>query len=139
MKAVYSFIFFKMAALRKKRKFAAVNEDSQDEHPRNNFSRDTNVTWVNEEFIMQNSEEIKRKLTTKLCHKFSKIESRILGVFSKLDEFLLTSQVRVGSGTSLEFSLIYDRENQECNEERSQNGPHHEVGTSVIKSLTRWI
>ena len=45
----------------KKRKLAAVSRNSQDEYPRKNSSRDTNVHRVNEDYITQDSEEIVKK------------------------------------------------------------------------------
>ena len=98
------------------------------------MSRDTNVLKVNENYITQVSEKIKRRVTKKLFLVFSKTESCSLGVFSKLDEFLQNSQVRLLSGTTPGTSQFSDWKNQECNEDTSPNGFQPEVGTSVKKS-----
>ena len=50
-----------------------------------------------EEYITQVSEEIKGRVTIKLSQEFSRTESRILSALSKLDEFLLSAQVRTFS------------------------------------------
>ena len=119
------------------RKLAAVNRDNRKEHRRNELSRDTNVSRVNDEYITQLSEEIEERMTIKLSQKFSKINSRILGAVLKLHlhEFLLNSQLWVQSGTNPETSRNSDRENQEYNEDHSQNDPHPYVDTSVNRSL----
>ena len=70
-------------------KLAAVNRNSEEEHPMNNLSRETNVSRVNEDCISQISEEIKfLKVTKKLFFEFRRTESRILGALSKLSEIL---------------------------------------------------
>ena len=73
---------------------AAVNRDSQEEHPRNKFSRDTNVPRIKRESIRQLSEKIIERVTKKLSRELSRAKSRILGASSELDEFLVNSQVR---------------------------------------------
>ena len=65
-----------------------------------------------------------------MSQEFSRTESRILGALLKLDEFLLSSQNRVQSGTAPETFRNYDREIQEYNEDRSRNDSHAELGTS---------
>ena len=81
-----------MAALRNKRKLAAVTRGTQDKNPRNGQSRNTSVPRINEEYVTQVSEEIEGKVTKNLSQEFSRTESRILGALSKLDEFLLNQQ-----------------------------------------------
>ena len=98
-----------MPALRNTKKLAAVNRDSNEEHLRNNFLRDTIVPRVNEDYFTQVSEEIKGRVTEKLSRKFSRTESRILGALSKQDNFRLNSQVWMKSGTIPETFRIYDR------------------------------
>ena len=87
-----------MATLRTKRKLAAVTRGTQEEHPRNGQSRNTSVPRINEEYIIQVSEEIEGTVTEKLSQEYSRTESRILGALSKLDEFLLNQQIRTHSG-----------------------------------------
>ena len=61
----------KMSVLGNKKILAAVNQVSQEEHPRNNLSQDTNVLRVNEVCITQVSEQIEEKVTKTLPQEFS--------------------------------------------------------------------
>ena len=121
-----------MAPLRNKRKLAAVTRETQEEHPRNGQSRNTSVPRINEEYIIQLSEEIEGRVSKKLSQEFSTTESRILGALSILDEFLVNPQIRTNSraGTFRNTNV----ENQEPNEDRSLDDPHPEVGPSVYQS-----
>ena len=117
-----------MATLRNKRKLAAVTRETQEEHPRNGQSRNTSVPRINEESITQVSEEIEGRVTKKLSQEFSRIESRILGALSKLDEFLLNPQIRTHSETVPGTFRNTNVENQGTNEDESQSDPHREAG-----------
>ena len=117
-----------MATLRNKRKLAAVTRETQEEHPRNGQSRSTSVPRINEEYITQVSEEIEGRVTRNLSQDFSRIESRILGALSKLDEFLLNPQITTHSGTVPGTFRNTNVENQGTNEDDSQSDPHHEAG-----------
>ena len=121
-----------MAALRNKRKLAAVTKETQGEHPRNGQSRNTSVPRINDEYITQVSEEIEGRVTKKLSQEFSTTESRILVALSKLDEFLLNPQIRTNSGAGVFRNT--NVENQEPNEYRSLDDPHPEVEPSVFQS-----
>ena len=123
-----------MATLRNKRKLAAVTRESQEENPRNGQSRNTSVPRINEEYITQVSEEIEDRITKKLSQEFNRIESRILGALSKLDEFLLNQQIRTHSETVPGTFRNINVENQGTNEDDSQSDPHPEVGPSVCQS-----
>ena len=123
-----------MATLRNKRKLAAVTRESQEENPRNGQSRNTSVPRINEEYITQISEEIEGRITKKLSQEFNRIESRILGALSKLDEFLLNQQIRTHSETVPGTFRNINVENQGTNEDDSQSDPHPEVGPSVCQS-----
>ena len=123
-----------MATLRNKRKLAAVTRESQEENPRNGQSRNTSVPRINEEYITQLSEEIEGRITKKLSQEFNRIESRILGALSKLDEFLLNQQIRTHSETVPGTFRNINVENQGTNEDDSQSDPHPEVGPSVCQS-----
>ena len=123
-----------MTNLRNKRKLAAVTRETQEEHPRNGQSQNTSVPRISEEYITQVSEEIGGRVTIRLSQEFSRTESRILGALSKLDEFLLSPQIRTHSGTVLGTFRNTNVENQEPNEDRSQDDPHPEVGPSVCQS-----
>ena len=113
---------------------AADTTETQEEHPRNGQSRNTSVPRINEEDITQVSEEIEGRVTKKLSQEFSRTESHILGALSKLDEFLLNPQLRTHSGTVPGTFRNTNVEKQEPNEDRSQDGPHPEVGPSVYQS-----
>ena len=82
-----------MATLRNKRKLAAVTRETQEENPRNGQLRNTSVPRINEEYITQVFEEIEGRVSKKLSPDFSRIESRILGALTKLDEFLSNQQI----------------------------------------------
>ena len=123
-----------MATLRNKRKLAAVTRETQEEHRKNGQSRNTSVPRIYEEYITQVSEEIEGRVTKKLSQEFIRTESRILGVLSKLNEFLLSPQIRTRSGTVPGIFRNTNAENQEPNEDRSQDDPHPEVGPSVYQS-----
>ena len=123
-----------MAALRNKRKLAAVTRETQGEHPRNGQSRNTSVPRINEEYMTQVSEEIENRVTRKLSQEFSRTESRILGALSKLDEFLLNPQIRTHSETVPGTFQNTNVENQGTNEDDSQSDPHPEAG--IFRSQT---
>ena len=82
-----------MAFLRNKRKLAAVSRETP-ESTRSSRGQNTIDPDLTQGYISQVSEEIEGRVTEKLSTEFSRTESRILGVLSKLDEFLLNPQVR---------------------------------------------
>ena len=123
-----------MATLRNKRKLAAVTRGTQEEHPRNGKSRNTSVLRNNEDYITQVSEEIEGRVTRKLSQEFSGTESRIFGALSKLDEFLLNSQIRTHSGTVSGTFRNTNVENQATTENDSQSDPRPEAG--ILRSQT---
>ena len=90
-----------MATLENKRTLAAVSRETQ-EHSRNRQSWNTSDLGITEEYITQVSEELEGRVTKKLSQEFSSTESRASGALSKLDEFLLNSQVRT-DGKSAQF------------------------------------
>ena len=117
-----------MATLRNKRKLAAVTRETQDEHPWNGQSRNTSVPRINEEYITQVSEVIEGRVTKKLSQEFSRTESRIFCALYKLDEFLLSPQIRTHSGTVPGTFRNTNVENQGTNEDDSQSDRHPEAG-----------
>ena len=123
-----------MATFGNQRKSATDTRQTEVEHARNSQSRNTSVPKINEEYITQVSEEIESRFTKKLSQKLSRTESPILGALFKLDEFLLNPQVRRRSGTVPRTFRNKNMENQEPNEDRSQNDPHHQVGPFVYQS-----
>ena len=117
-----------MATLRNKRKLAAVTKETQEENPRNGQSRNTPVPRIPEEYITQVSEEIEGRITKKLSLEFNRIESRIWGALSKLDEFLSNQQIQTHSETVPGTFRNINVENQGTNEDDSQSDPHPEAG-----------
>ena len=117
-----------MAALRNKRKLAAVTRETQEKNPRNGQSRNTSVPRINEEYITHVSEQIEGRVTKKLSQEFSRTESRILGALTKLDEFLSNQQIRTHSETVPGTFRNTNVEHQGTNENNSQSDPHPEAG-----------
>ena len=117
-----------MATLRNKRKLAVVSRETP-ENTRNTlgWSQNTLNPEMAQEYISQVSEEIEGRVTRKLSKEFSRTESRILGAFSKLDEFLLIPQVRTCSVAVPVTSRNSDSENREPSMDRSLNDPCPEV------------
>ena len=76
-----------------------------------------------QEHISQVSEEIEGRVTRKLSKDFIRIESRILGALSKLDEFLLNPHVRTCSVAVPGTSRKNDSENRELRADRSLGDP----------------
>ena len=115
-----------MASFRNKQKLAAVTRETQEEHPRNDQSRNTSVPRINEQYITQVSEKIEGRVTKKLSQDFSRTESRILGALSKLDELEPTDMDALWnrSGNIPKQNV----ESQGTNEDDSQSDPHPEAG-----------
>ena len=126
-----------MATFRNKRKLAAVTRETQEENPRNGQSRYTSVPRINEQYITQVSEEIEGRVSKKLSQEFSRTESRILDALSKLDEFLVSQQIRTHSGTVQETFRNTNVDKQGTNEDDSQSDPHPEAG--LFRSQTTQI
>ena len=101
------------------------------ESARNSQSQNTFVPGMTEEYINQVSKEIEVKVTGKPSQEFSGTESSILGAVSKLDEFLLNTQVRTCSGTVPGTYINNDLENREPTGDRFQNNPYPAVAFSV--------
>ena len=62
--------------------------------------------------MTQVAEEIEARVTKKVYEELNRTKSRILGALSKLDNFLLNSQVWFQAAITPENSRNYDRENQ---------------------------
>ena len=126
-----------MATLRNKRKLADVSRETQ-ENTRNGQSQNTIFPGMTEEYITQVSEEIAGRVTKKLSLWFSWTYSRILSALSKLDERLLSPQVRTCSVALPGTSGNNDSENREPAGDRSLNDHHPEVEFSAcrISNLT---
>ena len=78
-----------MAALRNKRKLAAINKEICEEHHRRSLAQNSNVPKSQEEYITQASEENGRRVTKKLSQELCRTENRILGALACLDDFLM--------------------------------------------------
>ena len=126
-----------MATLRNKRKLAAVSRETQ-EFPRNSQLQNTTAPGFTEEYIAEVFEEIEGRVTKKMSRVSSRIECRISGALSQLDEFHLNPQVRTFSGTVPRIFRNADVENQEPSGDRFQNDPHPEVELFAcrVSSLT---
>ena len=74
-----------MATLRKKRRFAGLDKENCEDHPKSNLAENSSVPRSYEDYITQVSEEIEGKVTKKLSQEFSRTENRILGALSRLD------------------------------------------------------
>ena len=116
-----------MATLRNKRKLAPVLRKTP-EGSRGSRGRNVLDPELIQDYISQFSEEIEGRVTKKLSKEFNKTESRILGVLSKLDEFLLNPQVRTCSVAAHGTSRNSNSENRETHGDRSSNDPYPEVG-----------
>ena len=107
-----------MAALRNKRKLAAVSRETP-ENTTNNQSQNTLDPEMAQKYISQVSEEFEERAIKKLSKEFSRTESHILGALSKLDEFLLNPQVRTCSVAVPGTSRNSNSENREPTGNRS--------------------
>ena len=116
-----------MATLRNERKLAAVSRETP-EGSRSSKGQNVLDRELTQHYISQVSEEIEGRVTKKLSKEFSKTESRILGALSKLDEFLLNTQVRTCSKAVQGTSRNADSENRETHGDRSSGDPYPETG-----------
>ena len=115
-----------MATLRNKRKQAAVSRETP-ERTRNSRGQNTLDPESTQDFISQVSEEIEGRVTKKLSKEFSRTDSRIVGVLSKLDEFLLNPQVRTCSKAVPTTSRNNNSENRDTNGDRFSDDPCPEL------------
>ena len=113
---------------RNKRKLAALNKESCEEHPRSNLAQNSSAPRPREDYITQVSEEIEGRVTKRLSKEFSRTENRILGALARLDDFLMNPLLQVCSGATPEPTRSAFRNNQGTNEDNSQNDPHPEAG-----------
>ena len=81
-----------MAALRIKRKLAAVSRETP-EITRNSRAQNTVDPESTHDYISQVFEELEVRVTKKRSKEVSQTESCILGALTKLDELLLNPQV----------------------------------------------
>ena len=119
-----------MATLRITTKLAALNNEKCEEHLRKNLAQNSNAPRSQEDYITQVSEENESKVTKKLSQEFSRTKSRILGAFSRLDDFLMNLLIQGNSGTIPEISRNAYGTNQGMNEDDTQSDPHPEASIS---------
>ena len=115
-----------MATLRKKSKLAAVSRETS-ESTRSGRTQSILDPELTQDYISQVSEKIEGRVTKKLSKEFSRTGSRILGALSKLDELLLSPQVRTCSVAVPGISRSSNLENQGTNEDRHSDDPGPEV------------
>ena len=111
-----------MATLRDKKKLAAVSRETP-ESTTNSRGQKTLDPESTPDYISQVSEKIEGRLTKKLSEEFSRLDSRILGALSKLDEFLLNPQVRTCSVAVPGTSRNNTSENRGTTGDRSSDDP----------------
>ena len=87
-----------------------------------------------QKYISQVSEKMEGRVTKNISKEFSWTESRNLGALSKLDEFLLNSQVRTCSVAVPGTSRKGGSENREPTEDRSLGDPCPEAVFSTCHS-----
>ena len=115
-------------APRNKRKLAALNKENCEEHSKSNSAQNSNVPRLQEDYIIQISEELEGRVTKKLSQEFTRTENRILGALARLDDFLVNPLIQGHSGTTPEMSRNALSTNQGTNEDDSQSDPHPEAG-----------
>ena len=115
-----------MATLRNKRKLAAVLREKP-ESRKNSQSQNTPDPGMAQEYISQVSEENEGRVTKKLSKDFSRTESRTLGAWSELVEFLLNPQARTCSLAVPGTSSNNDSENREPTGDRYLGDPCREA------------
>ena len=105
---------------------AAVSRETP-KGTRSSRAQNTLDPELTQAYISQVSEEIESTVTKNLSKEFSITDSRILGALSKLDEFLLNSQVRTCSVAVPGTSRNNSSENRETTGDCSSDEPCPEV------------
>ena len=91
-----------MATLRNKRKMAALYKENYEEHLESILAQSLNVPRSQEDYTTHFFEENEGTVTKKLSQEFSRTENSILGVLSRLDDFLMKPLIQGRSGTAPE-------------------------------------
>ena len=68
------------------------------------MAQNLKVPKAQEDYITQISDEIEGRVTKKLAQAFSRTENRIMGAFTRPDDFLMNPLIQVLSGTTLQTS-----------------------------------
>ena len=106
-----------------------------EEHPRSNLAQYTNVPRSQEDYIAQVSEVIEDRVTKKLSQEFNRTENRILGAFSRLDEFFLNPLIQGFSGFTPVTSRTALGTNKRTKEDESQSDPHPAARVSHSQTM----
>ena len=100
------------------------------ENTKNSQSQSTLDPEMAQENISQVSEEIEGRVSKELSKEVIRMESRILGDLSKLDEFRLSPLVRICSVVVQGTTRNGNSRNREPNGDRSTNDPSPEARIS---------
>ena len=82
------------------------------------------------DYITQVSEQIERRIIKRLSLKFSRIERRILGVLSRIDDFLMNPPMHSHSPNDSGTHRNANGTNQGTNDENTYTDPHPEASMS---------
>ena len=93
-----------MVTARKRKRLATFIDEKCEEQPRSNLAPFTIVPRSQEDYITQISEEIEDSLRMKLSNEFNRMQSRISGALSQLDDFPLNPLIQSHSASVLETS-----------------------------------
>ena len=118
-----------MAILRNREKLAAVSRETP-ENTRTSQSQNTLDPELAQEYISLVFEKMEGRITKNISKEFSRTESRILGALSKLDEFLLSPQLRTCSVVVPGTTRNSNSGKRELNGERTPNDPCPEARIS---------
>ena len=125
-----------MTARNRKRLATSIDEKCE-EQPRSKLAQITIVSRSQEDFITQISEEIEDSVRMKLSNEFKRMQSRILGALSQLDEFPLNPVIQSHSASSQETSRNELGTNHGTNEDDSQSDFHPEATVSLSQTMQK--
>ena len=136
----------KMAFLRNKGNFAALNKENWEEHARTNLAQNSNVPRSHEHYITQVSEEIEGRVTKNLPQEFNIRENGLLGALARLDDFVMNPLFQGLSGSVPQTSQNALSTNQGTTVDDSQSDLQPEAGVfhnqmtqdSGQKLVTTW-
>ena len=94
-----------------------------------NLAQHSNAPVSQENYLTQVSEKNEGRVTMKLSQEFSKMESRVLGALSRLDDVLLNPLIQGHSETAPETSQNAYGKIQTTKEDDAQSDRHPEAGT----------
>ena len=115
-----------MAVLRNRRKLVEVSSETP-EITKNNQSQNTLHLGTAEEYLNRVFEGHEERVIRIFSQEHSRMKSCVLGALLKLDEFLLSPQVRRCSVAVPGLSMVNNSENREPTANRSIDDPSTEV------------